>query len=466
MTSTNLSFWADAYGPYTANEPLRGERRVDVVVVGGGFNGLSTAYHLRTEGEALDVVLLEADAIGDGSSGRNAGAAVVGVNGVVLKAHGEQRTKELYDYASRALDYMRELITKHDMQSDVIDTGSLTVAIGDRWVKDLEAAKAMHESFDPTHDVEWVDAATLAQEFNSPLFAGAAGLREKRTFMFDPVKHVREWKRLATEAGVEVYEHSPAIEIVTNPREVRVTTPRGTVVANRLVLATNAYSHKLPSDVLPVGDQTPLYSYQFATEPLSPEQWDSIGFKNRNWTEDSLSLFHWARPTVDGRLIFGGRDGLKAADDGLTREYDVRVFHRMERDFRAFFPQLSDVRVTHRWGGVISGTFDLLPHIGFVDERKQILRVNGCWGHGVAIAHLHGKLLAHLARGVDSELTNLWIVDRKTKTWPPGPMRTTAARAAFEGLRALENRTIRRSAREAVRPDQKRAFAQLQAPIR
>ena len=257
---------------------------------------------------------------------------------------------------------------------------------------------------------------------------------------------MRELKRLAVEAGAEVFERTRVMDVRDEADKVRLTTPRGEVVADRVVIATNAQSHHLPRHVLPSGDQWPFYAYQIATEPLSKEQWDEIGWRRGCLIENNLQLFHYLRPSVDGRIVFGG-GALPASDHGLTRDYDPRVFAMLERDLRTFFPSLAKVRITHRWGGAISLTADLLPHIGFVDARARVLRVNGCWGHGLAIAHLHGQLITDLIRGDDTELTEFWVVRRTPRSWPPGPARTLSAKGAAGFYQTIDTFNFERALR-------------------
>ena len=154
---------------------------------------------------------------------------------------------------------------------------------------------------------------------------------------------------------------------------------------------------------------------------------------------------------------------MPVADAAMDRDYEPGIFARLEKDLRAFFPALKDVRVTHRWGGTISATIDLVPHIGFVDEGRRVLRINGCWGHGMSMAHLNGQLVTDLVRGKQSELTEFWIVDRKSRRWPPGPIHTLGASAVSAALTAVDEWMLRKAEREAVDPLRRRAFGLLRA---
>lgn len=466
MSELNVSLWADTYGPYDPEEPLRDEIRADVAIVGGGMNGLSAAFHLASCGEACDVVVLEKDVVGNGSSGRNAGVALSQVGwflGALEKVYGRARAREALEYAIRAVEYTRTMVNNHGMDSDPMDRhGILRIAMDPAWVKGLRATQAFYERLGASEEVQWVDSDTLAQELRSPLLAGAGGLLEPNVLFLNPCKHVRELKRLAMTAGARVHERSRVIAIEPHDRGVRLATPQGAVVADKVIIAVNAETHQVPRGVVPGGDQLPIYAYQLATEPLTERDWNEIGWAGRANLESNMQCFHWFRVTHDGRIIFGGRR-LPVADTAMDRAYEPAIFAKQENDFRAFFPTLRDVRVTHRWGGTISATFDLVPHIGFVDDGRRFLRISGCWGHGVAMAHLNGQLVTDLVRGKESELTEFWLVGRRPRSWPPGAIGKLGAAAGIGALAAFDEWMLRRVERKAVDPLRKRAFGLLRA---
>jgi glycine/D-amino acid oxidase-like deaminating enzyme len=464
MSELNVSLWADAYGPYRPEEPLRDEIRADVAIVGAGLNGLSAAFHLASGGEACDVVVLEKGLVGSGSSGRNAGVGLTqfGWNvAAIERVYGQIRAREAYEYASRGLECMRDMVNRYQMDSDPVDRGGIMrIAMDESWLKGLRATQAFYERLGLGDEVTWVEAQTLEEELQSPLLAGVGGLLEENCLFVNPCKHVRELKRLAITAGARVHEQSPVIAIESDPRGLRLATPQGVVVADTVVLAVNAEGHRLPGKVIPRGDQWPIYAYQIATEPLTEADWKGIGGVGKYNLENNMQFFHWFRPTIDRRIVFGGRR-LPVADAALARDYEPGIFARLEKDFRAFLPTLKDVRVTHRWGGTISATIDLVPHIGFVDDRRRIFRLNGCWGHGVAMSHVNGQLVADLIRGRQTELTEFWVVDRKSRRWPRGPMRRIGTSVVGAAFTANDEWMLRMAERRAENPLRQRAFGLL-----
>lgn len=425
------SFWLATYGPYTPNPPVRGDLKVDVAIIGGGFTGLATALHLRQDNPGMRVAVLEAEVIGFGASGRNGGFSMTlfGLEPAVTKAlFGQQRTVEAHRYMERAVDHVDALIREYAIQSDYWFPGFLRAATTPGYVKriqhDLEILAGMGIT-----GIEWIDADRIRAEADSPLFLG--GWWEPRSGLLNPAKQVRELKRVATQLGAEVYEGTPVTEIRRGPL-FSLKTPGGTVTAEKIVFATNAYSHLIPQLR---AKQVPAFTRMVVTEPLTPEQLGAIGWKNRQGIEDARNLVHYFRLTLDNRLAMGGSDvGISFGRD-MDRDLSPRTFDDLERDVKRFFPVLSGVTFTHRWGGPVSVPVDMAPAIGQIGDRRALYSL-GCVGHGVSMTHLNGKTLADLVCERKTDLTEVWFVDRRTLPWPPEPLRWVASHAIRGYLRA------------------------------
>lgn len=465
MLTSNLAVWTEGEAAPSESRPLCEDLRVDVAVVGGGFNGLSAAWHLKRSQEGLNVAVLEGGSVGDGPSGRNSGFVMsqFGLHLETIKqVYGRMRALEAFDYASRSLEYARTLVTDHRFQSDTDPhAGIMRIAIGDVYVKELERTHAYYSSLGRDGTVQWVDSGALSAELQSPLLAGSAALFEPNMMFINPFKHVKEWKRLAEDAGVLVFERSPVFAIDLKNREIVLRSPQGSLAADKVVLATNGFSHTLPGSVTMKNDQLPLKVYGLATEPLTTAQWEDVGWRRRCGLQTtSAGLPYSFRPTSDGRIHFGGR-ALGFGHHGRPPEHDVQIYDMNERDFRRFFPVLHDIRITHRWSGVVSATIDLVPHIGFVDEARRVLRLSGCWGHGVSMAHLNGQLVADLLCGISSDLTELWFVRRKPRRWPPASLGRWGVAGALGLTTALDSRMLRRAIRSSRDPQRRAALVAL-----
>jgi glycine/D-amino acid oxidase-like deaminating enzyme len=250
---------------------------VDVAIVGAGFSGLAAAYELKRAQPGLRVAVLEAMHVGYGASGRNGSFAmtVVGLGfGTMAMLHGKQWLKDAHTYMERAVDYLDETIQREAIQCECIRPGFLRTATTEGYVRRIQHDVEMMQALG-FQGIEWIDADAVQTRINSPRYLGA--MLEQRLLLIDPVKLVREEKRLVQAMGVAVYENTPVLEVFSKPR-FTLTAPGGSVTAEKVVFATNAYSHLLA----PMRHrEMPAFTYMIATEPLSPAQLEAVGWSGR-----------------------------------------------------------------------------------------------------------------------------------------------------------------------------------------
>ncbi len=410
------SFWSRDLGPYIPSPSLTEPIQVDVAIVGGGFLGLNTAREFKRDNPSARVAVLEGAAVGYGASGRNAGFSMTlfGLEPQVTKLRwGRQRTVDACRYMIKAVNYTRQIIEDYGLDSDYSHPGFLRLAYSEPQVKALQGAFELYRELGVADELglRWVDRDELRSEFNSPLFS--AGLSEAHAGLLHPCKHVRELKRLAVEAGAEVFEQTPVERIARQGKAVVLTTPGGTVRADKVVLATNAYTHLLQGLGETRGLQLPVWTAVIVTERLSEEQWASVGWARRQGLEDVRQLIHYFRPTADGRILIGGQDVHvpRGAWKDMDHDSNPRIWRGLEAHLRRMFPSLRDVAVAYRWAGAVSVNFDMAPQISFLGDER-IICSTGCLGHGVSLTHLNGRLVADLLNGKETELTSFWIVNR------------------------------------------------------
>ncbi len=443
----NTSFWARDYGSYSPNPALKGERRVDVAVIGGGFTGLSTARELRALDGAASVAVLEAGVVGFGSSGRNGGFSMklFGLEPELTKLRwGPRRTIDAHHFSLKAVALVRELVETHGLDSDYRHTGMFRVSYAPGQLKRLEKTYALFQKLGVDGDMSFYDTRRMREEFHSDRYLG--GIFESEAGIMNPCKHVRELKRLALDAGVEVFERSPVTRIRRNGKEFLLETPDAVLRAKKLVLATNAYSRSLRGLPKIRGRQVPAWTYQVVTERLSEETWKSLGWEKRQAFEDNRQLIHYFRPTVDGRITMGGSDVMVPGRSEREYDHDPRIWSQNEAHLKWLFPQLADVRFEYRWGGPVSVNVDMTPEIGFIGDPRIIYAV-GFLGHGLSLSHLVGRVIADLLAERKTELTDFWIVNRRSIPWPPEPISFLAKKAIHQFFRlwdAWEERGIRR----------------------
>jgi glycine/D-amino acid oxidase-like deaminating enzyme len=428
-----LSLWLAEFGGYAPNEPLVGDVRVDVAVIGGGFLGLSTALALRQRDPSLDVAVLEAKSVGYGASGRNGSFAmtVIGLGfGITAMLRGKTYLQRAHRYMEQCVDGLDAFIDEAGLRCDKTRPGFLRVATTPSYVRRLQKQVALMNSLG-FHDIEWFDGPTTRKLVDSERYLGA--LWEPRLVLIDPAKLVREEKRVAVESGVRVFEQTPVLAI-SEPHntadDYRLLTPQGAVTATKLVFATNAYSGAF-EDLTRL--QVPAFTYMIATEPLNEEQLAPIGWHDRQGIEDARNLIHYYRLTPDNRIAIGGGPVGLTRDGGLDADENQRAWHHLEQHLHWLWPHLADVAITHRWGGPFSVTLDLTPALGYVGDQRRAVYGLGCIGHGVAMSYLNGVVLAELlledTTGVAAECP---FLNRHVIPWPTEPL----ASIAKYGLRA------------------------------
>lgn len=433
------SFWhgTAAYEPGPA---LAGEVSVDVAVVGGGFTGLSAALHLR-EAEALDVAVLESEVVGFGASGRNAGFAMT-LFGLTLSftkwRFGKERAAEAHHYMERAVDYVGELVARHGIDCEYERTGFLRVATSPAYAERIQHELALAEALG-LKDIEWLAAEALAERVGSPLYLGAWW--EPRCALVNPAKLAWGLKRAAEGAGVRVHEQTPVVDIIRRGDAIVLRTPEGSVKAKKLVLATNAYSIDVPGLTR---KQVPVFTHIVLTEPLAPERLAPIGWRGREGIEDARNLVHYYRLTKENRLLMGGGDVTLGYGKDLDRDASAPTFAELEAHAQAVFPSLAGVTFTHRWGGPVSVPIDMTPAMGFLGDERVVYSL-GCVGHGVSMTHLNGRTIADLVLGRETDLTEVFFVNRRTLPWPPEPFRLMASKAILGYMRREDRRTDRRA---------------------
>ena len=388
----------------------------------------------------MKVAVLEAEGIGFGASGRNGGFSMTlfGLEPAVTKSlFGQQRTVEAHRYMERAVDYVDALVKEHKIQSDYEFPGFLRAATTPGYVKRIQHDLEILTSMGVT-GIEWIEAGKIRAEVDSPLFLG--GWWEPRCGLLNPAKQARELKRIAQKAGADIYEETPVLEIERAPRSTLhasrfiLHTPGGTVAAEKVVFATNAYSHLIPGLR---SKQVPAFTHMVVTEPLAEKQLKTIGWKNRQGIEDARNLVHYFRLTADNRIAMGGSDVSISYGRDMERDLNPRTFADLERDVVRLFPALKGIRFTHRWGGPVSVPIDMAPAIGFLGDPRAIYSL-GCVGHGVSMTHLNGRTIADLLQERKTDLTDVWFVNRKMIPWPPEPLRLIASQA-IRGYMRIED---------------------------
>jgi glycine/D-amino acid oxidase-like deaminating enzyme len=430
LPDSPLSLWLAEYGPYTPERPLAGDLTADVAIVGGGFQGLATALALVEAAPGLRVVVLEHEVVGYGASGRNGSFAmtVVGLGfGLMARLRGRQFVRDAHRYMERAVDGLEALVRTHHLDCDLIRPGFLRMATTSAHARRLRREVELVHALG-IEGIDWIDRDAARAKVDSALYLGA--MWEPRLLLVNPAKLVREEKRVALGLGVRVFEHTP-VTAIRRGGAFLLETPGGTVTAEKLVLATNAYSVLIP-ELRRM--QVPAFTWMVATEPLAERHFAAIRWQERNGVEDARNLIHYYRITPDDRLVIGGGPVGLPYGRSLALDASVPAWRHLEEHMRLLFPVLRDVRVTHRWGGPFSVTLDLTPALGYLGDVRAVYAL-GCIGHGVATTHQNALTLRDLLLERRTENTACPFVNRRVLPWPPEPLRSLVAHAVRGYLR-------------------------------
>lgn len=378
------SYYTDSAHPAPERPALGGDMEADVCVIGGGLAGLATALHLAERG--YRVVLLEAERIGWGASGRSGGQAIYGYScpmEKIVAQVGADIARRLWDISIEALDLMRERIERHSIDCD-LHWGQLHVAIKPRQRNDLIAWKAEMEDdygYDSLRFLERPDVEALLATRRY-----CAGLYDSRSGHLHPLNYTLGLAAAAEAAGAVLHERSAAIRI-DRGEPARVHTSSGSVRARYVAVCCNAYLDdlvpELRSRIMPVG------TYIVATERLGEARISELMRENIAVSDINFVLDYFRR-SEDHRLLFGGRVSYSGLDPfntaNATRKRMLNVF-----------PQLADAKIEYAWGGYVDITMNRAPDFGRV--TPNIYYLQGFSGHGIALTGMAGKLVAEAIAG-------------------------------------------------------------------
>jgi glycine/D-amino acid oxidase-like deaminating enzyme len=421
---TAVSLWFDT--PPEPRPSLPGDTDADVAIVGAGYTGLWTAYHLARLDPALRIVVVEREFAGFGASGRNGGwcAALFAASWRrVAAAHGAEAARALQRELVATVDAVGRFCAEEGVDAGYVCAGTLRLARSPAQVASLRAALAEGTTWGV--EAHWLDAAEARARVAASRVLGAVWSPACATVQ--PARLVRGLAVAAERRGVAIHERTPALRLAPG----HVETPFGTVRAPVVVRATEAYTTGLPGHRRAL---VPLYSLQIATEPLEDAIWAEIGWRGRETLADGRHLIVYAQRTGDGRISIGGCGAPYHFGSAVAprHEHDPGRFAALEAALVDLFPTLAGAAITHRWGGPFGVPRDWFPSAGF-DRESGLAWAGGYAGEGVACSALAGRTIAELVCGLDTERTRLPWVGRRSRRWPVEPLRWLGINA---GLRA------------------------------
>ena len=426
MRHTRYGWWLEDAGPIEATAPLASDTTADVVVVGGGYLGLWSAWQLKQLEPGLDVVVLEAGLAGHGPSGRNGGfvSTIWDDLPTLRERFGDARAVEACRASERGVRGIHEWCEATGVDAWYVKAPTMMAATSEAQLGDWDELVAACAAVGAADEVQVVSAEETRRRCDSPLFLGAALLRIAANV--HPARLSLGLRAQVLAAGVRLHERSPVQAL--SPDAV-ATTPDGSVRAGAAVLAVNSAAASFPGYRLSLGVAS---SHMVVTEPV-PDVLEELGWSGGENIHDCRTLLCYFRTTRDGRIALGWGGGRMGFGGRRTSRLEVDpAAARHARDcLLRLFPQLRGRAVTHAWGGPI----DVSPtHLPIFGSRGRVHHGFGFTGNGVGPSYLGGEILARLALDRRDELTRLALVEPGRKLMPPEPFRWAGGSAIRAAL--------------------------------
>lgn len=434
--ASTTALWLDQLGPITKRAPLAGDTDIDIAIIGGGFSGLWTAYYLIRADPTLRITVIERDFCGFGASGRNGGWAEGGL------AVGPEKYAQWssMDAAMRLVHAMHDSVDeigrvahREDIACGYKKGGWIRVARNKpqerRMREEMATPNAHGQLLEPNEARTYLNATNVHAGIYSPDCAA-----------LDPARLVRGLANVVEAAGVQIVEGTAVTKITEsiNGQPNIIATDRGTVRAETVVRATEAYTRDLAGERRAL---LPVYSLMVATEPLLDSIIEEIGLADRPTFSDDRFMVIYGQRTEDNRLAFGGRGvpylfGSSISEHAETHEGSHAL---IRQTLIELLPALRDTEFTHRWGGVLGVPRDWVPGLRF-DRATGVGVLGGYVGEGVAAANLAGRTMADLVRNEITPRTTLPWVGHKARYWEPEPFRFLGVRSSRSILGAADDR--------------------------
>jgi glycine/D-amino acid oxidase-like deaminating enzyme len=422
-----LSLWHDTAGEeFIARVPLGGDIKVDVAIVGAGFTGLWSAYHLLKLDPSLKIAIVESQIAGFGASGRNGGWAstLYPVSNARLTAEsGNSAPGAIRNALLDSIDGIERFCLENNVNAHFVRGGRITVAR-----TKVQLRRLTEEVKEDRHYGEESEILSRADVLSKIDIEGAlGGAFDPTCARIHPTRLVRGLAQVVENAGATIYEQTRAKSIQPG----LVVTEHGRVQAKFVIRATEGFTpainrHRAKRELAPV------YSLMVATEPLPSWIWDRIGLRSYETFSEARHLIVYGQRTADDRLAVGGRGapyffGSKIAP---SQDRDPRVHEGLRNLVRDWFPEVKNHLFTHAWGGPLGISRDWHPQVN-LDRTSGLASAGGYVGDGVSTSYLAGITLASLILEKKNEFTALPFVDHQSRLWEREPIRWLAVNAGL-----------------------------------
>ncbi|MFJ8214004.1 NAD(P)/FAD-dependent oxidoreductase [Streptomyces sp. NPDC096033] len=433
-----ISFWyaSDASPHQPPRAPLTTDATADVVIVGGGYTGLWTAYYLKRTAPDLRVTVLEQKFCGYGASGRNGGWLYNGIAGRdrYARLHGLQAAQRLQHAMNDTVTEVIDVAAAESIDADIHHGGVLEVARTPAQLTRLKAFHTAELTFGET-DRELYDATATRNRIDIADAVGSSWTPHGARI--HPLKLLRGLATACERLGVVIHESTPVTELA--PR--RAVTPYGTVRAPYVLRCTEGFTASLKGQKR---TWLPMNSSMIVTAPLPPSVWSQLNWADAPLLGDMAHAYMYAQRTADDRIAIGGRGvpyrfGSRTDNDGRTQPATIAALTTL---LTTFFPVLTGTEITHAWSGVLGVPRDWCATVT-LDATTGLGWAGGYVGSGVATANLAARTLRDLVLGEPTDLTTLPWVHHRVRRWEPEPLRWLGVHALYAAYREADRHETR-----------------------
>jgi glycine/D-amino acid oxidase-like deaminating enzyme len=416
-------------GDVTACPPLDRDATTDVVIVGGGFTGLWTAYQLARRHPELGVTILEQDICGGGPSGRNGGFASGWWDELdgLIRLYGRDPAIRAAQAISASIDGIGAFCQEHGVDAWYRKAGYMFAATGPSHEAAVTEMTRLTAEAGFPDELRPLTREEVRARCASPAFRTGGFMRDGASVQ--PAFLARGLRKVVLGLGVKIHEGTTVRRLDSGPSAV---TDRGIVRAKHAVLAVNAWATAWPQLARRVAAWS---SYIVLTAP-APEKLEEIGWTGGELITDLRHSVRYFRTTRDGRIAFGGGGGRASAHMSDVFTHDARAVRESAEGFRRFFPSWKDVPLEDAWGGPIDVSSTHLPTFGTLPGNVHFAL--GYTGNGVAPSHLAGIVLSDLVTGSDTDAARLPMVNARSRNFPPEPLRSLGAAAVRRAIIAYD----------------------------
>lgn len=436
----SYSYWLDSVpGELQPRPSLDSDLDVDVAIIGGGYTGLWTAYYLAEADPSLRIAILEKEIAGFGASGRNGGwcsALFAASRKKIAKQSGREAAVAMQRAMFDCVDEVGRVTREEGIDAHFRKAGTVIAVTAPAQMQRVkDEVEDEHAWGFGQEDFRWMEEAEARSVIDVTGCLGA--MYTPHCASLHPARLARGLADTVEHMGVHIYERTPAIGM----DKKRVQTLAGEVNADVVVRAVEGYTSALNGSRRKL---LPLYSLMIATEPLPVEFWDKVGWRRGETFADGRHLIIYAQRTMDDRIAIGGRGAPYHFRSQVKDEFDKKpeVFTELTRVLKSLWPDLSDVKITHSWGGPLGVPRDWYSSVGF-DKSTRLAWGGGYVGDGVSTSNLAGRTLRDLILDRDSDIVKLPWVQHRSRKWEPEPLRWIGTNLALRMMASADHFELR-----------------------